>query len=147
MVRVVELTGQFPQSCSQLETVQPLVGHERPNELWQHQSQSNSTVDSLLFLRDIATLAEGSNLHDTESRFQAIVRVRQLEDVATQASARFLQPSSNRSTTLSQDTSSTQRQGFQPLERTSESRFQPFVVRCSSPKLSPSCSIGKNGFN
>ena len=43
--------------------------------------------------------------------------------------------------------SSTQKQGFQPLKRTSESEFQLFVVRCSSPKLSPSCSIGENELN
>jgi len=56
-------------------------------------------------------------LHDAESRFQAIVRVKQLEDVATRASARFLQPSPNRSTTLSQDTSPTQEWGIQLLKR------------------------------
>ena len=43
--------------------------------------------------------------------------------------------------------SSSRGQGFQPLKRTSESEFQLFVVRCSSPKLSPSCSIGENGLN
>jgi|GEM_PF-3494947 len=39
------------------------------------------------------------------------------------------------------------KQGFQPLERTSESGFQLFVVQCNSPKLSPFCSMGKNGLN
>ena len=38
--------------------------YEHLNELWQHQYQSDSAVDSLLFLKERATLAEGSNLHD-----------------------------------------------------------------------------------
>ena len=68
------------------------------------------------FSRETTTLAEDSDLHDAESRFQAIVRVKQLKDVATQASARFLQPRPNRSTTLSQDTSSTEESRIQLLK-------------------------------
>ena len=43
--------------------------------------------------------------------------------------------------------SSSQRQGFQSSERTGESGLERFVVECSSPKLSPFCSMGENGLN
>ena len=43
--------------------------------------------------------------------------------------------------------SSSREQGFQPSWATDESEFERFVVWCISPKLSPSCSIGKNELN